>query len=132
MSGPTAAACRCRGLFDPHNVLHHQHLDAREDIGRALATQAVKDLKAQPLILTRQSLIRILGPVAAKYPDVQAALIEQVKLEVGSGSGLYSLISQYVPGDAVSVALNQMPEFSPPAAVSPTVMPFPTPGSVKR
>ena len=93
-------------------VLHHQHLDARQDIGRELATQAIADLKAQPLILTRQSLVRLLGPVATTYPDVQQALVEQVKLEVGSGSGLYSTISQYVPGDAISVALNQLPEFN--------------------
>lgn len=97
-----------RELF---HVIHHQHLDAREDVSETLARFAAAHLAEQPMVLTRQSLVRILGPLASKYPFAKAALLVQVKHEVHEDSGLYDLISQYVHGDEVSAALHELPEF---------------------
>ncbi len=97
-----------RDLF---NVIYHQHLDARINVSEAIARFAAAHLAEQPLVLTRQSLVRLLGPLAGTYPFARAALLAQVKHEVHADSGLYDLISQYVHGDEVSRALRDLPEF---------------------
>lgn len=88
-----------RGVLDDHPA----------DLSPALALQAARDLRAQPDIITRQALVRILGPQAAKSPEAKAALLAQVPLEAGRADGLYTLLSQYLPGDEVSAALDAMP-----------------------
>ena len=92
-----------RELF---RVIYHQHLDAQPQVSPILAHLAALHLKEQPYVLTRQSLVRVLGPLAAKNPEAKAALLEQVKIEVSEQSGLYDLISQYVDGDEISRSLH--------------------------
>lgn len=88
-----------------YSVVQHQLLDDQLVASEALSRQAVKDLEAQPVLLTRQPLVRILAPNASKYDFVRRALVAQAVKEVGTTSGLYSVIAQYVPGDEVSAAL---------------------------
>ncbi len=89
-----------------YSVIQHQLLDDQLVATEALSRQAVKDLVAQPVLLTRQPLVRILAPNASKYDFVRQALVAQAVKEVGTTSGLYSVIAQYVPGDDVSAALH--------------------------
>ncbi len=95
-----------------YSVIQHQLLDEHLVATEALARLAVRDLSAQPLLLTRQPLIRMLGPVAARFAFVREALVAQATKEVGTTSGLYSVIAQYVPGDQVAAALAKHPSFS--------------------
>jgi hypothetical protein len=88
-----------------YSVIQHQLLDEQTVASEALLRQAAKDLSAQPLLLTRQPLVRILGPTASTYEFVRQTLVAQAVKEVGTPSGLYSVIAQYVPGDEVSAAL---------------------------
>ena len=78
-----------------------------------LVQQSLKDLAQQPPLFTRQLLVRILGPVAAKNPLVRAALVQQAMREVGTKSGLYTAISQYVPGADISKAFHEKDAAAP-------------------
>lgn len=89
-----------------YSVVQHQLLDDQVVATEALSRQAVKDLEAQPGLLMRQPLVRILAPNASRYAFVRQALVAQAVREVGTTSGLYSVIAQYVPGDDVSAALH--------------------------
>lgn len=107
-----------------YSVIQHQLLDDQTVASEALSRQAVSDLTAQPDLLTRQPLVRILAPNASKYDFVRQALVAQAVKEVGSTSGLYSVIAQYVPGDDVSAALAQRSGSRvPPASTSTGVTP---------
>lgn len=103
-----------------YGVIHHQLLDEQQVATEALARQAVKDLQAQPLLLTRQPLVRLLGPVASRYDFVREALVAQAVREVGTRSGLYTVIAQYVPGGQVSAALARHPAFAQEGSLGPT------------
>jgi hypothetical protein len=88
-----------RELF---HVLHLQHIDAQRDVSPELAHQAAVHLAQQPYLLTRQSLVRLLGPVAATNQEAMAVLLAQAPRELESASGLYTLIANYVPGEELS------------------------------
>lgn len=115
-----------RELF---HVLYLQHVDAQRDLSPELAHQAAVHLAQQPSLLTRQSLVRLLGPLAPTNAEAMAALLAQVPLEVKSSSGLYSLIANYVPGEELSRVLDaHWPETGPAnEPVSPLPAPTPAP-----
>jgi hypothetical protein len=117
-----------RELF---HVIHHQHLDAQRNVSASIARLAAVHLREQPLLLTRQSIVRVLGPLASTNVEAKAALLDQVPRELNFSTGMYNLISMYVDGDDVSRALQRaQPEFdlataTPPPDSAPDVPPRP-------
>ncbi len=79
-----------------YEVVLGQLVDSRAQASDALVQQALSDLKAGPRLLTRQSLVAILGPAAETRPELQAELAAQAVGELGTRSGLYDALSQYV------------------------------------
>jgi hypothetical protein len=90
-----------------YRVLHGMLTDQQIIVPSDLAAMASLDLASQLDLPTRQSIVRILGPAATSDPQVQRALLEQAKLEVGKKTGLYTMIAQYVPGPALAAALQE-------------------------
>ncbi|MDP3154671.1 MAG: hypothetical protein Q8N23_18475 [Archangium sp.] len=96
-----------RELFD---ALFHMYVDAGRPVDEAIRRKALEHLQEQPMVLTRQSLLHILGPFAGSDPEVNAALRTQLKLELEERSGLYSLVAQYLPARSVYEVLATVPK----------------------
>jgi hypothetical protein len=85
-----------------YNTLTAQLADAQQPPDDRLIAQAIRDLGKQPSTLTRQSLIHLLGAVAAESPPARAALVKQVKREHDEASGLLKQLGQYLSAEDVA------------------------------
>jgi hypothetical protein len=70
--------------------------------------EAVKHLRQQPRILTRQSIFRILEPRASDEA-VRQALREQLKVEYESRSGLFAFVASVLSERDVQSVLASIP-----------------------
>lgn len=52
-----------------------------------------------------------MGPLAAESPEAKQELTDQLRREVGKPTGMFNLISQYLPGGDIAKAIEQMPQF---------------------
>ena len=96
-------------IFD---AIYHQLATAQRKAGPGIVNEAVKHLRMKPLVLARQSIINLIGPVKNQYPEVKALLMAQMAEEFRSQSGLYSQIAGYLDGPEIELALSRMPEFA--------------------
>lgn len=94
------------------NIIYHQLADAQRSAGEPIVREAMKHLAEQPRVLSRQSIIHILGQVKNHYPEVREQLLNQVAVEFGNRSGLYSQITHYLLPEETTLALSRMPEFA--------------------
>ncbi|MDX2019360.1 MAG: hypothetical protein SF187_03900 [Deltaproteobacteria bacterium] len=85
-----------------YHVISLQTADAQTQADRAIISQAIVDLAAQPSPLTRQSLIRILGDAKDRFPEAKAALIRQVKIEIDHNEGLIKVLSHYLDASEIN------------------------------
>lgn len=97
-----------RELF---NVLHHMYTDAAQPIDAPLVAEALRHLRENPMVLTRQSLYHLLAPHMAN-PEVHAAFKQALRYELDQKSGLYSLVAQDLPPDSVLEVLSTMPSLA--------------------
>ena len=88
-----------------HTVAMQTH-DAQTIADARIIDQAILDLAAQPSVLTRQSLIEILGKACKTSPAAKAALIRQVKVEAHLGQGLLKQIGMYLDGAEMAQGIN--------------------------
>ena len=95
-------------IFD---IIYHQLANGGRTAGPAIVAEAMKHLRMKPLVLSRQSIIHILGPVKNQNREAKALLIEQLATEFRSRSGLYSQISNYLAPQEIELGLALMPEF---------------------
>lgn len=95
-----------RELF---NVIHHMYVDANRPVGDALMGEALRHLREQPQVLTRQSLFHILAPYVATNAAVREAFKHQLVVELEERSGLYSLVAEYLPAASIYEALSTVP-----------------------
>ncbi len=98
-----------RELF---NVMHHMYVDAHQPIDAPLVAEAMKHLRENPKVLTRQSLYHLLAPHIGTNPEVHAQLKQQLKYELDEKSGLYSLVAQDLPAASVLEVLSTMPQLA--------------------
>jgi len=96
-------------IFD---TLYHQLADAQRKAGPAIAFEAMRHLRMKPLVLARQSIIHILGPLKSENPEARKLLIEQLGVEFRNNSGLYSQIANHLAPAEVELGLAMMPEFA--------------------
>lgn len=94
-----------RELF---NVMHHMYVDAGQPIDTPLVQAALRHLREQPKVLTRQSLYHLLAPHVGDA-TVRATLEAQLKFELEERSGLYSLLAQDLPAESVFAVLSTLP-----------------------
>jgi hypothetical protein len=94
-----------REIFE---VMHHQYTDAGKPVGEALMLEAVKHLRQQPRILTRQSIFRILEPHMS-HPEVRQAMREQLKVEYEKQSGLFAFVASLLSERDVQSVLVTIP-----------------------
>jgi hypothetical protein len=87
------------------HVLDKQLLDEQLPLPERFIPVAVKDLRAQHPVLTRQTLIKLLATVVKTSPSARGALLAQAPIELEQRSGLYSLIAEHLPADEMSAAL---------------------------
>ena len=80
-----------------YRVIRAQLTEEQKVAPPELVAQAILDLRMQPPLFTRQSLVRILGPAAETNQAARLALAEQAPHEIHTTSGLYTAIAQYVP-----------------------------------
>lgn len=110
-----------RELFE---VVHHQYTDAGKPVGPALMREAVKHLRQQPRILTRQSIFRILEPHAGE-DEVRQALRDQLKVEYENQSGLFAFVASVLSERDVQSVLASIPslrdQFNGVSTVPPSV-----------
>lgn len=122
-----------RELF---NVMHHMYVDAHEAIDAPLVAEALRHLRENPKVLTRQSLYHLLAPHLGTNAEVHAQLKQQLKYELEEKSGLYSLVAQDLPASSVLEVLSTMPALAnqfagglkppeTPAAPQPEATPLP-------
>lgn len=97
-----------RELF---NVLHHMYVDAAQPIDAPLVAEALRHLRENPMVLTRQSLYHLLAPHLGN-PDVHAAFKQALRYELAEKSGLYSLVAQDLPPSSVLEVLSTMPSLA--------------------
>lgn len=95
-----------RELF---NVIHHMYVDANRPVGEALKGEALRHLREQPQVLTRQSLLHILAPYVGTDAEVREAFKHQLVVELEERSGLYSLVAEYLPAPSIYEALATVP-----------------------
>ncbi len=95
-----------RELF---NVIHHMYVDANRPVGDALRGEALRHLREQPQVLTRQSLLHILAPYVGTHAEVREAFKRQLVVELEERSGLYSLVAEYLPAASIYQALSTVP-----------------------
>ncbi len=96
-------------IFD---IIYHQLADARRNAGPAVAREAMRHLRMKPLVLARQSIIHLLGPLKDTNPEIKTLLMEQLAEEFRSQSGLYSQLTMYLAPAEIDLALSMMPEFA--------------------
>ncbi len=96
-------------IFD---VVVHQLADAKRTAGMPVALEALRHLKMKPMVLARQSIIHILGPLKNEAPAFKAALLTQMAEEFRAKSGLYSQIVNYLAPAEIELGLSMMPEFA--------------------
>ena len=96
-------------IFD---VIYHQLADARRTVGPAVAHEAMRHLRMKPLVLARQSIIHLLGPLKDSNREIKTLLMDQLAEEFRSQSGLYSQITMYLAPAEIDLALSMMPEFA--------------------
>jgi hypothetical protein len=94
-----------REIFE---VVHHQYTDAGKPVGEALMLEAVKHLRQQPRILTRQSIFRILE-AHMSHPDVRQAMRDQLKVEYEARSGLFAFLASLLSERDVQSVLASIP-----------------------
>ncbi len=94
-----------RELFE---LVHHQYTDAGRPVGAALLAEAVKHLREQPRVLTRQSLLRIFEPHVSNE-DVRQALREQLEVEYENQSGLFAFVASVLSERDVQSVLVSVP-----------------------
>lgn len=87
------------------SVLYRQLADEQRDLPEVFVEAAVKNLRAQPDLLTRQPLVRLLSKLAKRDDRAKQALLEQCVVELNSDSGLLDVLQAALPGDEVSAAL---------------------------
>ncbi|MBX3186539.1 MAG: hypothetical protein KF819_05975 [Labilithrix sp.] len=88
---------------DLWHTIRLQHLDARQVVDRALVARAIAELEKQPLALTRQSLVHVLGEAKDRYPEAKGALLAAVPRELAvQNEGIFELLLQYLSGDEVA------------------------------
>lgn len=85
-----------------YKTLAAQLSDAQEVPDGRIVERAIHDLGAEPSTLTRQSLIHILGGVAANVPRAREALIRQVKRESQYETGLLKQLGQYLSAEDIA------------------------------
>lgn len=95
-----------RELF---NVMHHMYVDANRPVEEDLMREALRHLREQPMVLTRQSLLHLLAPYVGSNPEVREAFKAQLKIELEERSGLYSLVAEYLPAASIYEALATVP-----------------------
>lgn len=94
------------------NVVHHQLADAQRHASAGLVREAMRHLALQPTVFARQSIIHLLGPTKAEFPEVRPVLMAQAATEFRSRSGLYSQVVSYLTPEETNVVLAEMPEFA--------------------
>lgn len=95
-----------REIFE---VVHHQYTDAGRPVGPALLAEAVKHLRQQPRILTRQSLFRILEPHVATSEEARQVMREQLAVEYQNHSGLFAFVASVLGERDVQSVLAGLP-----------------------
>jgi hypothetical protein len=96
-------------IFD---IIYHQLAMAQRNAGPLIINEAMKHIRMKPMVLARQSIIHLLGPVKNEYKEVKALLIEQMAYEFRENSGLYSQICNYLAPAEIELGLSRMPEFA--------------------
>ncbi len=94
-----------REIFE---VMQHQYQDEGRVLDEALVDEAVRHLRQQPRILTRQSLFRLLEPHLGNE-SVRAAMREQLKVEYESRTGLFAFVASTLGERDVQSVLASMP-----------------------
>lgn len=90
-------------------VIHRQHQDLAKVIDDELATEALKCLRKQPQLLTRQVLLMMLQPYVALRDDVRVAFRDQLKIEYEATTGMFSFVASSLPESDVEMALSTIP-----------------------
>lgn len=98
-----------RELFE---VIQHQYQDLGRPVGRELANEAVKYLRRQPRLLTRQSILQILKPFAADDETVRAAFRDQLKVEYEANTGMFGFVASCLPDEDVRAMLATIPSLA--------------------
>lgn len=107
-----------------YGVLQRQMTDEQRALPEVFIKQALTDLKAQPGLLTRQSLVRMLVTRVETHAEVKQALLAQTPIEAFNESGLYDVLAQALPGAEVVAAVQNG---APPRPTLPNVQ-VPTTG----
>ena len=86
--------------------LEAQHFMQHQPTSAALTRAALPELAAQPNLLARKALIRLLGRSTIKDdPAVRQALVAQARLENEKGSGLLNEVSRYLTPEEIREVL---------------------------
>jgi hypothetical protein len=96
-------------IFD---ILYHQLATAQRRAGPGVVQQAIRHLKMKPMVLARQSIVHLIGPLKDTYPEAKIALMEQVPEEFRNRSGIFDQIANYLAPPELELALSRMPEFA--------------------
>lgn len=87
-------------------TLEVQHFMQHQATSEAMTRALLPELAAQPNLLARRALIRMLGRSAIKDdPAVRAALVRQARVENEKGSGLLNEISKYLTPEEIREVL---------------------------
>lgn len=99
-------------LQELFEVVQHQYQDVGQTIDAELAKEAVRVLRKQPRILTRQSIVQLLQPWVALDDDVRAAFREVLKLEYETNSGMFAFVASCLPEEDVQRVLATIPSLA--------------------
>jgi hypothetical protein len=117
-----------REIFE---VLHYQYQDVGKVVDAELAHEAVKYLRRQPRLLTRQSILQLVRPLVEVDDEVRAAFRDQLKIEYETNTGMFGYLASCLPESDVQAILSTIPsladqhraaQYQPPAP-TPTTLP---------
>jgi hypothetical protein len=89
--------------------IQHQYQDVGRVADVELAAEAVKYLRRQPRLLTRQSIVQLLAPLVGVNDEVRAAFREQLKLEYEARTGMFAFVASCLPESDVQAVLATIP-----------------------
>jgi hypothetical protein len=88
-----------------YTTIANQTYDAQQPAAASVVQQAIADLQANPGLVTRKAIIKILGPQANTDPAAKAALMKQIAYETKASSGLYGVIAGYLSASDLAAAV---------------------------
>lgn len=89
-----------------YRTTYLQTADTHEAVGVKVAQRAIYDLRSMPDVMTRKSIVRLLGTVADTMPEAREALMTQLPRELEQKeAGIYEVVAQQLAPEDVRAAL---------------------------